>query len=98
MKMNVVVFRDTLVGCFTLPQFIQENPEDWAEGVSRSLKRADIKVLVKYKDLEAYELGTFDDVTGLFNLRVNPSKLVSFDVVCVPLIEKLREKEGAINA
>lgn len=91
MKMNVVVLRDSLIPCFLVPSFINESPEAWFEGIQRSLIRAGADVLTRYKDLEAYNLGEYDDTTGLIRL-IQPVKLGSFDNVCIPLLKKLGEE------
>lgn len=66
MILNVLIFRNKKIGCFTQPQFSDVEPEKAAIQLARSLKINEDEVIAKkYADLEMFEIGTFDDEKGI---------------------------------
>lgn len=79
MKKYVYCLRDKKLGAYDNPVFLTEDPEHYAEGVARSLKRVDDpQVYVKARDMALYYLGKFDDVSGVFELPV-AEKLIDYE-------------------
>ena len=65
MILNVLIFRNTKIGCFTQPQFSDVEPEKAAVQLARSLKiNEDDAIARKYEPLELYEIGTFFIIKG----------------------------------
>lgn len=65
MKLNVLIFKNVAIGAFTSPVFDDHNPLDAAEQLRRSIIiEKDLNVVNRYKNLELYKLGTFDDLSG----------------------------------
>lgn len=83
MKLNIVVFKNLILDCFTTPVFDDHSPEDAAVQLARSLKLAaasdDEKSKLtcqQYKNLDMYVIGIFDDSTGQIDLLEAPRKLL----------------------
>jgi len=90
MKLNILIFKNVLIGCFTQPQFSDIEPEKAAVQLARSLTlNEDEKIDNQYKNLEMYYLGEFDDETGTIQC-IEPKKLL----VCGEVIKARLEKEG----
>lgn len=90
MILNVIIFKNVKIDCFTQPQFTDVEPAKAALQLARSLKiNEDKEIDKKYQPLEMYDLGTFDDQTGECNLH-DPELLL----VCGSVI-KARKKEEA---
>lgn len=89
MILYVLIFRNTRIGAFTQPQFSDVEPEKAAIQLARALKMSDDEaVLKKYSDLEMYDIGTFNDETGVFDAK-QPVKLLD----CAKCIEKKVEED-----
>lgn len=72
MKLNVIIFKNLKVNAFTTPQFITEEPEIAGEQLARSLAlnyEKDYDKLKSYEELQMFDLGTFDDVSGEVNFH-----------------------------
>lgn len=90
MKLHVLIFRNTKIGCFTQPQFSDVEPEKAAIQLGRSLKLCeDVATLKKYEPLEMYHIGTFDDETGVFD-AIQPVLLLN----CVTCIGRKEEPKN----
>lgn len=65
MRLNIIIFKNKKVNCFTQPQFQDIEPEKAAIQLSRSLLLNENPVIDKqYHDLDMYVIGEFDDTTG----------------------------------
>ena len=65
MKLNILIFKNKAIECFTTPQFDDHDPKMAAEQLRRSLIiEKDVTKVDPYKNLELYHLGEFDDLTG----------------------------------
>ena len=77
MILNVLIFRNKKIECYTTPQFDDHEPEKAALQLARSLKlnvgKAEIE---QFKNLELYDFGTFDDSTGKLDLLDEPRLLL----------------------
>lgn len=69
MKFNIIVARDILTDSYLQPRFINIPVEAQFEAECRSLYRAPQDVLIKYRDLELYDLGVYDDKDCEFDLK-----------------------------
>lgn len=79
MKLYIYSLRDKKLGAYDGPKYITEDPEHYAEGVARSLKRVDDpQVYAKARDMSLYYMGQFDDVSGAFEL-IAPEKLIDYE-------------------
>ena len=65
MILNILVFKNLKINCFTTPQYDDHDPKDAAEQLRRSLIcEKDVTKVNPYKNLELYCMGTFNDLTG----------------------------------
>lgn len=90
MKLNVLIFYNKKLECYTTPQFDDHEPESAATQLARSLKMnaKDEKIIKSYKHLDLYQLGRFDDSTGKLEVFKKP----------LPLLDcsKILEQEGVV--
>lgn len=85
MILNVIAFKNGKINAFTTPQFIDIEPVKAATQLKRSILNAGEKDYDKigvYRDLDMYNLGTFDDELGKFNL-IEPELLLN----CKPVVD-----------
>lgn len=65
---NVIIFKNTIIGAFTRPEFLDIDADKAAVQLARSLKLTeDDKVIKTYENLQMFYIGTFDDEKGEFN-------------------------------
>ena len=77
MKLNVFIFQNVILNCFTTPTFDDHDPEVAAIQLKRSLiVEKDITKVDPYKNLRMYHLGTFDDDTGKLDVFPEPVLLL----------------------
>lgn len=77
MILNIILFKNVKIDCFTQPQFTDIVPETAAIELARSLKLNEGKdEIKKFKNLKMYTFGTFDDSTGNFVLLEEPKELL----------------------
>ena len=77
MILNVLIFKNKKIECFTTPQFDDHEPEKAALQLARSLKLNEGKKEIEiYKNLVLYYFGTFDDSTGKLDLLDEPKLLL----------------------
>ena len=82
MILNVMIFKNLEIDCFTTPQFDDHQPENAAIQLARALKiEKDWSKVAPYRNLQLYVIGEFDDSTGIFTscdprLLVDCSKIV----------------------
>lgn len=77
MILNVLIFRNKKIECYTTPQFDDHEPEKAALQLARSLKlNAGKAEIEQFKNLELYDFGTFDDSTGELKLLDEPKLLL----------------------
>lgn len=78
MILNVIVFFNKRIECFTTPNFDDHDPKDAAIQLERSLRLNIDKedVIRPYRFLDMYHFGTFDDSTGKLDLLDKPVKLL----------------------
>lgn len=70
MKLNILIFKNKAIECFTTPQFDDHDPKMAAEQLRRSLiVEKDVKKVNPYKNLELYHIGEFDDLTGVISQK-----------------------------
>lgn len=82
MILNVLIFRNKKIGCFTQPQFSDVEPEKAAVQLARSLKLTeDDAIAKKYQDLELFDIGTFDDEKGVCDWHQPKLLLVCADAL-----------------
>lgn len=79
MKKYVIVLRDKKLGAFGDPVFKVEDVEHIVELVSRSLKDIESGQRAKAADQALYYLGTYDDISGKFDLLDQPEKLLDYE-------------------
>lgn len=68
MILDVLAFRNKVMGCYTNPIFTQEKLENQEANMFRSLVYGGDSAIAKYKNLALYHLGKFDDEKGKFEL------------------------------
>ena len=77
MILNVLIFKNKKIDCFTTPQFDDHEPEKAALQLARSLKLNEGKEEIShFKNLDLYFFGTFDDSTGKLVLLDEPKLLL----------------------
>lgn len=78
MILNIIVFFNKRIECFTTPNFDDHSPKDAAVQLERSLKlNLDKEDIIRsYKFLDMYHFGTFEDSTGKIDLLEKPVKLL----------------------
>lgn len=78
MKLNILIFKNKRLDCFTQPNFDDHEPEVAAIQLSRSLIANKDKedVIKPYRFLDMYVLGIFDDQSGQFELLKEPRLLL----------------------
>lgn len=81
MKLEILIFKNVELGCFTTPQFDDHDAEVVAVQLARSIK-ANLKgntaeKVAHLKGLELYHLGDFNDETGKCNLLSQPKLLLN---------------------
>lgn len=85
MKLNILIFKNTVLGCYTTPQFDDHDVEIVAVQLARSIKanltESKEDKVVHLKGLELYHLGTFDDETGLCDILEYPKLLLNCEEV-----------------
>ena len=100
MILHIVAFKNKQINAFTQPQYIDIEPEKAAIQLARSIKlEKDVEKVLKYKDLDMYKLGTFDDETGLIGSDCDLLCKVS-ELVTVKLQEmdvKVVNNDGVSN-
>lgn len=100
MELYIIIFRDKSLGCFTQPQFTDVQPEKASLQLKRSLinaaKDGKAQDYLKYKTLDMYEMGTFDDETGEVNMKKPCLLLTCSDAIDAGLevAEKLKGQVG----
>ena len=77
MILNVILFKNKKIDCFTAPQFDDHEPEKAAIQLARAIKlNPEDPKAQSYKNLEMYVFGTFDDSTGEIKLLDSPKLLL----------------------
>ena len=77
MKLNVFIFFNTVLKCYTTPTFDDHEPEVAATQLKRSIIfEKDTTKVAPYKNLKMYQLGTFDDDTGKIDVFSEPKLLL----------------------
>ena len=77
MILNIILFKNVKIDCFTTPQFTDIDAEKAALQLARSLKLNEGKEEInKFKHLEMYYFGTFEDSTGKIELLSEPKRLL----------------------
>ena len=75
MILNVMIFKNHVLDCFTTPNFIDGDAAKAGVQLARSIKLGldsnDVKVL-NYRTLELFHFGTFDDETGKISFFEEP--------------------------
>lgn len=76
MTRYVYCFYSYKVGCYSIPMFRFESPEDMVEAVKRDYITGKDVDRVAISECELYYLGTFDDKKGVFVLHETPQSLI----------------------
>lgn len=81
MKIYVYSARDKKLGAYQFPEYKVEDPEHVAEGTARALKVVPLDNIEKARlnDQALYYLGSFDDISGKFDLLAEPEKLIDYE-------------------
>lgn len=91
MILTVIIFKNKKAECFTTPQFVDVEPENAAVQLARSLMvNEDEDVDKRYRYLDMYTIGSFNDETGDFT-ACKARKLLE----CNAVIKKRGKKEGS---
>lgn len=92
MILNIIMFKNKKIDCFTTPQFDDHEPEKSAIQLARSIKlNPDDPKAIPFKNLAMYFFGTFDDSTGEIVLLDSPKLLLD----CSKLFKKKEDVENA---
>lgn len=87
MILDILCIRNKGIGCYSNPWFTQAKLETEQEGLARTLAfNSDARV--KYKKCALYHFGTFDDVTGKYDLLAEPKLLLDCDDVIAQIPEE----------
>lgn len=65
MLLNIIAFKNTAIKAFTNPQYLDLDADKAAVQLARSLTIGNKEVKTKYRELDMYFLGTFDDESGI---------------------------------
>lgn len=85
MKLNILMFYNKKIECFTQPVFDDHEVDVVAQQLSRSLIiEKDFTKVIPYKNLKLYHLGKFDDQTGKIDLLEKPELILD----CSKIVEK----------
>ena len=77
MILNILIFKNIKLDCFTTPQFDDHEPEVAAIQLARSIKiNPNDEKARPFKNLKLYVLGKFDDSTGKIDLLSKPKLLL----------------------
>ena len=96
MILHIVAFKNKQINAFTQPQYIDIEPEKAAIQLARSIKlEKNVENVLKYKDLDMYKLGTFDDETGIIvsdcDLLCKVSELVTIKMQEMDIKEEVKD-------
>lgn len=86
MILDIIVIRNKMMKCYANPTYIQEKLDNLQENMTRSLISSE-QVRLKYKGCALYHFGTFDDVTGKYNLKAEPELLFDCDDIIAAIPE-----------
>lgn len=94
MILNIIIFKNKIIDCFSTPNFDDHAPEDAAVQLSRSLKanRDKVELVRTYRFLDMYYFGTFDDSTGEIKLEKEPRLLLDCSKVLGIDLNKIQEE------
>lgn len=87
MILSVLAFRNKKMQCFTNPFYSQEKLENMETNFGRAMVQ-DRSLVAKYKNLALYNFGTFDDKTGLYELKKEPELMFDCDDIIAVLPEE----------
>lgn len=94
MKLTLITLYNSYLGCYDKPVFENIKREDLKEQYTRSvLSNPDQAYAAKAADKTVCYLGTFDDVTGKFDLLPDPEKVIDLASAFPP--GYLKKKEAA---
>lgn len=88
MILDVLVYRNKKMKCFTNPIYTQDKLENLELNIIRSLIAGGPSAKEKLKNLAMYHLGTFDDETGKYDLLAEPELLFDVDDIIASLPEE----------
>lgn len=91
MKLAILMFRNKALGCYTAPIFDDHDPEVVAKQFARSIL-SDKSLAAKYKNLDLYYFGDFDDESG--NIKIT-DKVKLLD--CDDLFNAAKEKKLGVE-
>lgn len=97
--MIVVTMKDKLIGAFMPLQCLDEKDgETYFKRVCRGLWYAKDEQLKSYENYELYEVGSFDDETGILKAFEQPKLLGSFESMVDSVINYRANKAGGVDA
>lgn len=79
MKLYIYSVRDKKLGAFDSPHFAHDDSEHMSESIARELKRIKPEEISRAADCALYYMGTFDDISGKFELLAEPEKLIDYE-------------------
>ena len=99
MKLNVFVFKNSILGCSGNPRFDDHEPEVFAKGIERMLITADADRVAQFENTTVYHIGEYDDETLRFKPVQDPVLLLDCNLVLearkvkYEILAKIREKK-----
>lgn len=82
MILDVLAYKNKKLRCFSNPFYSQEKLENLEVSVTRQIIQGDKD---KAKNLALYHFGTFDDITGKYDLKKEPELLFDCDDIIAAL-------------
>lgn len=87
MILDVLSFRDKKITCWSNPFFTQDKVENIATSLQRTIILGGEEVKKKYEKKALYRFGTFDDVSGKYDLLESPELIVDCDDIIASIPE-----------
>lgn len=98
MKLNVFVFRNSVLGCSGNPVYDDHEPDIFAKQLERVIITAQAEKVVQYENTTLYFIGTYDDESLRFEPVKDPVLILDLNQVLedrklkFEILSKLREK------
>lgn len=88
MILEVMAFRNKKMKCYANPFFSQDKLDNAEVSISRAIISGGESAKAKYNHLALYHFGTFDDVTGKYDLLKEPELLCDCDDIIAAIPEE----------
>lgn len=79
MKLNVFVFRNSVLGCSGNPIFDDHEPEVFAKQLERVIITAQVEKIAQYENTSLYFIGSYNDETLRFESVKDPVLLLDLN-------------------